>query len=175
MAVAAATAALCCSTVPPASRTRILLRLAMGQPDALHQKSDRSLVKVFTMSVTALPSAPTFCARGTSLWSDLNHRSRVWGSARAPSLDHPVACSSACWRADSPIGCDAMSSFQWHDQSHHSRAWDTLAPVNATADGCDPSGNSPSNCKDESAKGGRARLEGARSRVERDWEVLSQG
>lgn len=35
MAVAAATAALCCSTVPPDSRTRILLRFAMGQPDAL--------------------------------------------------------------------------------------------------------------------------------------------
>lgn len=35
MAVAAATAALCCSTVPPDSRTRILLRFAIGQPDAL--------------------------------------------------------------------------------------------------------------------------------------------
>lgn len=35
MAVAAATAALCCSTVPPASRTRILFRLAIGQPEAL--------------------------------------------------------------------------------------------------------------------------------------------
>lgn len=32
---AAATAALCCSTVPPLSRTRILLRFAIGQPDAL--------------------------------------------------------------------------------------------------------------------------------------------
>lgn len=36
MAVAAATAALCCSTVPPASSTRILLRLAIGHPEALH-------------------------------------------------------------------------------------------------------------------------------------------
>jgi len=38
MAVAAATAALCCSTVPPFSRTLILLRLAMGHPEALQQK-----------------------------------------------------------------------------------------------------------------------------------------
>lgn len=35
MAVAAATAALCCSTVPPFSSTRNLFRLAMGHPDAL--------------------------------------------------------------------------------------------------------------------------------------------
>lgn len=35
IAVAAATAALCCSTVPPASKTRILLRLAIGHPEAL--------------------------------------------------------------------------------------------------------------------------------------------
>lgn len=32
---AAATAALCCSTVPPLSSTRILLRFAMGHPEAL--------------------------------------------------------------------------------------------------------------------------------------------
>lgn len=32
---AAATAALCCSTVPPLSSTRILLRFAIGHPDAL--------------------------------------------------------------------------------------------------------------------------------------------
>lgn len=32
---AAATAALCCSTVPPLSKTRILFRFAIGQPDAL--------------------------------------------------------------------------------------------------------------------------------------------
>lgn len=85
----------------------------------------RSLDKEFTMRVAALPSVPTFCATGTSLWSDQNHRNRVWGSAMAPSPDHPVACSSACWRADSPIGCDAMSSCQWHDQSHRIQAWDT--------------------------------------------------
>lgn len=37
-AVTAAKAALCCSTVPPLSSTLILLRLAIGQPDALkHQ------------------------------------------------------------------------------------------------------------------------------------------
>lgn len=35
IAVAAATAALCCSTVPPFSSTRSLFRLAMGHPDAL--------------------------------------------------------------------------------------------------------------------------------------------
>ena len=35
MAVAAATAALCCSTVPPFSRTRSLFRFAIGHPDAL--------------------------------------------------------------------------------------------------------------------------------------------
>jgi hypothetical protein len=35
MAVAAATAALCCSTVPPFSSTRSLFRLAIGHPDAL--------------------------------------------------------------------------------------------------------------------------------------------
>lgn len=32
---AAATAALCCSTVPPLSKTRILLRFAIGHPEAL--------------------------------------------------------------------------------------------------------------------------------------------
>lgn len=32
---AAATAALCCSTVPPLSSTLILLRFAIGQPEAL--------------------------------------------------------------------------------------------------------------------------------------------
>lgn len=37
IAVAAATAALCCSTVPPDSNTRILFLFAMGQPDALQQ------------------------------------------------------------------------------------------------------------------------------------------
>ena len=35
IAVAAATTALCCSTLPPDSRTLILLRFAIGQPDAL--------------------------------------------------------------------------------------------------------------------------------------------
>lgn len=35
-AVTAARAALCCSTVPPPSSTRILLRLAIGQPEALN-------------------------------------------------------------------------------------------------------------------------------------------
>jgi hypothetical protein len=39
MAVAAATAALCCSTEPPLSRTRILFRLAMGQPEALQNQT----------------------------------------------------------------------------------------------------------------------------------------
>lgn len=35
IAVATATAALCCSIVPPFSRTLILLRFAIGQPEAL--------------------------------------------------------------------------------------------------------------------------------------------
>lgn len=35
IAVATATAALCCSIVPPFSRTLILFRFAIGQPEAL--------------------------------------------------------------------------------------------------------------------------------------------
>lgn len=41
IAVATATAALCCSTVPPFSSTLILLRFAIGQPDALQIDSEK--------------------------------------------------------------------------------------------------------------------------------------
>lgn len=45
IAVAAATAALCCSTVPPDSKTRPLFRFASGQPEALQQIHPRFFVK----------------------------------------------------------------------------------------------------------------------------------
>lgn len=41
MAVATATAALCCSIVPPFSRTLILFLFAIGQPEALEMKEYR--------------------------------------------------------------------------------------------------------------------------------------
>lgn len=47
--VADTTAALCCSSVPPLSSTRILLRLAIGQPDALKRgkkKWKNMLIKI---------------------------------------------------------------------------------------------------------------------------------
>lgn len=52
MAVAAATAALCCSTVPPDSRTRILLRLAIGQPDALKTRISVKITAVRSLEET---------------------------------------------------------------------------------------------------------------------------
>lgn len=52
IAVATATAALCCSIVPPFSRTLILFRLAMGHPEALQmfQKNAITLRKMFFLS-----------------------------------------------------------------------------------------------------------------------------
>lgn len=43
---AAATAALCCSTVPPLSKTRILLRFAIGHPDALLNRKQTQSVRI---------------------------------------------------------------------------------------------------------------------------------
>jgi hypothetical protein len=51
MAVAAATAALCCSTVPPFSSTRNLFRLAMGHPDALRNGMKSSHHNIFLVHI----------------------------------------------------------------------------------------------------------------------------
>lgn len=45
---AAATAALCCSTVPPLSNTRILLRFAIGHPEAL--ENTNHYIKISTQN-----------------------------------------------------------------------------------------------------------------------------
>lgn len=56
IAVAAAMAALCCSIVPPLSRIRNLLRLAIGQPEALHGFRNENTVAANAKSIELLPS-----------------------------------------------------------------------------------------------------------------------
>ena len=51
MAVATATAALCCSTVPPLSSTLILFRFAIGQPEALKYDKKNILIFIFELIV----------------------------------------------------------------------------------------------------------------------------
>jgi len=152
MAVAAATAALCCSTVPPASRTRILFRLAIGQPEALKNKQ-RDMP--FWTETNQDQGLPTFCGRGTCRWNGRNHRILEWDSEGVPNPDHRVACSSACWLLDSLRGCDVRSSCPSRVQSHRIRVLGTWAPASVIADDCGPSASSPSIWQKEEGKGRR--------------------
>lgn len=99
MAVAAATAALCCSTVPPASRTRILLRLAIGQPEALFKKFNNNGIPIAFKRVWTCANlcwikfcVITFYETEISPWNDQNHHNQV-----LDTYDRGPRTGGNCW------------------------------------------------------------------------------